>query len=78
MSMNRCMTLSHDLEFEIVIVKLHGQIVVEPENETQNMDCTVPGRTVRGSLSPIIFKKGILNPRSKFYLNDSDRIDQDQ
>ena len=48
MSMNRCMTLSHDLEFEIVIVKLHGQIVVEPENETSNMDCTVPGRTVRG------------------------------
>ena len=24
MSMNRCMTLSHDPEFEIAIVKLHG------------------------------------------------------
>ena len=50
MSMNRCMTLSHDLEFEIVIVKLHGQIVVDPENETWIMD-----GTVRGSLSRSLF-----------------------
>ena len=70
MSMNRCMTLSHDLELEIAIVKLHGL----PQTKFVRRKIRPFGNSWKSFWSK---SNGVFlnKPESKIYVNDSDRID---